>query len=259
MINIRRQERYKAPFIVVLIAVLLSSCIFIGTMLAWLTQDIARESNDLLNFGEVDFELYLGETKLDTSISNADGTTKVQTSEMEIVGNSTIREINLTVRNTGNIDSIIRTTLSIYTKDEKNNSVALVIQENLTLENGVSIQNDGWVNDFKDDVSSGYAYYNSVINPYVIKRVIHNDDGTNTVTSQEVSANAVPILSQILVPDSRKNDTYYIKVTVEGVAYKGNIYQELADKNSGYSYSIPVEAYPFGIMESLPAGWVAWK
>ena len=62
--------------------------------------------------------------------------------------------------------------------------------------------------------------------------------------------------TEILVPESMKNTTYYIELTVEGVAHAGNIYQEDADTEQ----DIPVEAYPFGILtEDLLSEWGAWR
>lgn len=259
MERVRRQDGYKKSFIIVLIVVLLSSCIFIGSVLAWLQQDITRDSGNN-SLGTVDFEIYSGSTKISSIKSTANGVTTTGTSkELAITGSSTIRPVNLTIRNTGTIDAIIRVTLSIYYKDENGQNVALILQDTPNVYNGINIQNDGWVNDFKDNVTSGYVYYNKVINPYTIKRVNTMEDGTQNITSQDISANAVPVVTQLLLPSAKASETYYITITVEGVAYKGNIYQELADKNASKPYQIPVEAYPFGVPASLPAGWTAWK
>ena len=139
MNNSRRQGGYKKSFVIVLIAVLLSSCIFIGTMLAWLTQDITSESTGI-HLGEVDLELYLNETKLVASTSNASGVTKITASEIVLSGGTTIREVDLSVRNTGNIDAIIRATISIYFKNENGDRVTLIIEDDITLDNGIPIQ-----------------------------------------------------------------------------------------------------------------------
>ena len=278
MNTVGRQERYKKAFIVVLVAVLLSSCIFIGTVLAWLQQDIMRDTDGILNFGEVDFEIYASGTKITSTKDNANGVTTSSSQELAIPAGSTIRSIDLKIRNTGNIDAIMRVTLSIYYKEyydtDKYNKVALVIQDGVpTINNGIDIQNDGWVDDFKDGVTAGYTYYNDVISPYTISRLPVNGDGSadvtsSDVTSADVTAHAIPVVSQILIPEAMKNETYFITLTVEGVAYKGNIYQELKDKNEHNSYDIPADAYnsskdiyayPFGLPSSLPAGWTAWQ
>lgn len=251
----RRQNNLKTAFVVVLIIVLLSSCLCVGSLLAWLTQDIDRESTDTLTIGQVDFDIYSGNTKISSTKSNSNGvSTSETTQEVSVTGNSTIRSVNLSIRNTGTVDAIIRVTLSVYRKDTDGKKIALHLVDSPSSNTEIDIQNDGWVNDFKDDVTSGYVYYNNIISPYTIKRVTHSSGGTDTITTQDVTANAVSVMSQILVPESMKTETYYISVTVEGVAYKGNIYQEL-DENS----AVFVEAYPFGTPESLPTGWTAWK
>ena len=103
MNTVGRQERYKKAFIVVLVAVLLSSCIFIGTVLAWLQQDIMRDTDGILNFGEVDFEIYASGTKITSTKDNANGVTTSSSQELAIPAGSTIRSIDLKIRNTGNI------------------------------------------------------------------------------------------------------------------------------------------------------------
>ena len=128
MNTVGRQERYKKAFIVVLVAVLLSSCIFIGTVLAWLQQDTTRETEGILNLGEVDFEIYTGGTKITSTKDNANGVTTSSSQELVIPAGSTIRSIDLKIRNTGNIDAIMRVTLNIYYKEyydtDKYNKVA---------------------------------------------------------------------------------------------------------------------------------------
>ena len=130
--------------------------------------------------------------------------------------------------------------------------------------NQIRISNTGWVNDFSanNSVVAGYTYFNSKINPYTIRSV----DPSGNVISQDISANAVTLISQILVPTSMTSRKYYISLTVEGVAHSGNIYQEIADRDDGNpntEYQIPVEAYPFGNIDHLISGatpkWTAWQ
>lgn len=255
----RGQKNNKRAFIVVLVVVLLASCMLIGSVLAWLRQNSVDESNNTIQLGTVDFDIYSGNTNVSSTKSNYNGVTKGSSKEITVSGTTTIRTLNLKIRNTGTVAAIMRVTLSIYYKDSNGNKVALLIQDTPSIDNGIAIQNDGWINDFKDGVTSGYTYYNNVINPYTIRTVTHKTDGTQTITSQNVTANAVPVITQLLLPSSMASTTYYITIAVEGVAYGGNIYQELEDKDADKDYQIPVEAYPFGLPESLPATWTAWK
>lgn len=266
MNNMRRQRQdvLKKAFVVVLIIVLLSSCLCVGTLLAWLTQNIDRDSGDNITIGTVDFDVYYNNSLVTATKSNASGVSSSTQREISILPNtattnSAIRSVNLKIRNTGTIDAIMRVTISIYQKDSNGNKVALVIADTPTADNSVAIQSDGWVRDLSGGVTSGYMYYNDTINPYTIRRITHNDDGTDSVTTQDVTANAVSVITQILVPTSMVNTTYYMSVVVEGIAYKGNIYQETKDKNDGKDYQIDVEAYPFGLPSTLPSGWKAWE
>lgn len=259
MEKVRRHDGFKIAFVVVLILVLLSSCLCVGTALAWLTQNIDRDSGNNLSIGSVDFDVYYNDSKVTTSKSNASGINSVTNQEITLSGTSTIRTINLKIRNTGTIDAIMRVTISIYQKDANGNHIALVLADATpTIDNSIAMQTDGWVRDMHG-VTSGYMYYNQVISPYTVKRITHNSDGTDTTTSQDISARAVSVVSQILVPSAMASDTYYMSITVEGVAYKGNIYQETADKNDNKDYQIDVEAYPFGEPSTLPSGWTAWR
>lgn len=258
MDNIRRQNGLKRAFVVVLILVLLSSCLFVGSVLAWLTQDIDRDSGNNLKIGSVDFDIYYNNTLVTATKSNADGVTTLTPNEITLGGSGTIRSVDLKIRNTGTIDAIMRVTISIYQKDSNGNKVLMVLSETPTISNSIAIQTDNWVQDLHG-VAGGYMYYNKLINPYTIKRITHNSNGTDTVTSQNIAANAVSVVSQICVPSTSSNSTYYMSVIVEGVAYKGNIYQETADKNNNKDYEIPVEAYPFGLPETLPSAWTAWR
>lgn len=264
MEKVRGEGTYRKSFLVVLIIVLLSSCIFVGTVFAWLTQKIVRETHDTIVIGTVDFEIYSGNTQLTTLKSTADGVVTVSgTGELTIPtnGSDTIRPVALEIRNTGTIDAIMRVTLSIYYKDINNNKVSLVLTSSQpTIDNGIKIQNDGWVNDFKDDITSGYVYYNSKISPYYHTPSTDVNDTPVAGTTQIVTENAVDVVTQILVPTSMIDTTYYITLTVEGVAYKGNIYQELYEnETAGTPTDIPVTAYPFGLPDSLPSGWTGYQ
>lgn len=252
------RNKYKSAFMVVLIAVLLSSCIFIGTVLAWLTQDITRTNENVLNIGSVDFEIYNGAVKISSTKSNHEGVVTGTSQEVSITASSEhISNIeNIKIRNTGTINAIIRVTLSIYTKDENNNKVPMIIKSSPSSSNEINIQNDGWINDFDDDVSSGYVYYNGQIEPYYVRTSAPKDGSEVT---QELTARAVPVVRMMQIPDSMVGETYYITLTVEGVAYKGNIYQELSEGANGSIPADGVDAYPFGLPSTLPSAWTAWE
>lgn len=267
MENIRERKYYKG-FIAVLMIVLLSCCIFVGSLLAWLTDEDIHRSEGIIKIGAVDFDIYNGNTKITTIKHNSEESSAIIVSPtskaVEVLGGSTIRDINLTIRNTGTVSAIMRITFAIYYLDDNGDRCPCILASTSTFDNHISITNSGWVNDFSNiddgDESSntavaGYSYYNSQIHPYTI-RTAHNLTGE--ITTQDVTAHAVPVITQMLVPESQKNTTYYIEVIqVDGVAYSGNIYQE--DTRKDGEYDVPVQAYPFGHVEDLPAAWTAWK
>lgn len=272
MEKVRGQRDYKVSFLVVLIAVLLSSCIFIGTVVAWLKDTETHSTSDTIKIGYVDFDIYAANTSIasvKTNLPTVDGeepVVRIKTATpLAITGTSAIRNnIGLQIRNTGTISAIIRVTLQIYYIDDNGNQVALIFKTSPSANNEISMDagSSNWINDFKDGVSAGYTYYNDQVNPYNIKTITHNADGSQTISTEAVTTNAVPVLQELLLPDSMKSKTYYVSIIVDGVAYSGNIYQETRDKNDGNdntTYQIPVEAYPFGLPSSLPTDWTAWQ
>ena len=56
--NLQKDKKYRFAFLVVLVVVLLSSCIFVGSVLAWLTDEDIHESNNIIEIGAVDFDIY---------------------------------------------------------------------------------------------------------------------------------------------------------------------------------------------------------
>jgi len=66
------------------------------------------------------------------------------------------------------------------------------------------------------------------------------------------------LFNQILLSEAQKDTTIYIDLTVEAVAYAGNIYKKM-ENNQTTAADIPVHALPFGLKEQLPAAWTAWR
>ena len=267
MENIKEKKYYKA-FIAVLMIVLLSCCVLVGSVLAWLTDEDVHETKDIIEIGAVDFDIYHNGNKITSLKHNSTSASAIVVSStskaVEVLGGSTIRDIDLTIRNTGTVSAIMRITLAIYYIDDNGDRCPCILATSSTFDNHISITNSGWINDFSNinsgneatnTAATGYSYYNNQIHPYTI-RTAHNLTGE--ITSQNVTAHEVPVITQMLVPESKKNLTYYIEVIqVDGVAYAGNIYQE--DTRKDGEYDVPVTAYPFGHVDDLPTTWTAWK
>ena len=255
--GIEKKSNYKAVFLMVLLAVVLSFCVLIGSVLAWLETKETPNSSGQIVVGSVDFEIYNNTTKITTDKNSFDGLTLAEANPVAIAGGSTNRTVAITIRNTGTVSAIIRVTMTIYYLDEHNNPIYVELSNKTqsSLEfNEILLQNDNWVNDFKDNAGSGYTYYNDQIEPYSLRTV---DPSTNTVVTQDISANAITVVNQISVPTTMKDKVYYISLQVDGVAHSGNIYSELTKTEE--NRDLPVSAYPFGLPEGLPAGWTAWQ
>ena len=267
------ETRYKRMFLIVLLAVVLSFCVVVGTMVAWLQDAYTKGTgDDMLTIGVIDFEIYNGSTKITTRKNEVSGRTSFTTNEFIIPANasSDIRSnIDLYIRNTGTIDALVRVTLEIYYKDSDGSKHNLYIVSGTPGDNQISVDNSGWVNDFKDNAAVGYTYYNSRVKPYTQKSLKVTTNGgitTETIESIEKAENAIKVITGIRVPSDKREVNYYATLTVDGIAYAGNIYQELADKDASKVYDIPEEGtygasyvFPFGIPSSLPNGWTAWK
>ena len=258
-VETQEKGRYRIAFAVVLLIVLLTCCVFTGSILAWLKDKDTNSSSGELEIGSVDFEIYSGNTKLTTIRNSADEKVVLTTSSpLVVTGNSAIRNIDLKIRNTGTVTAIMRVTLSIYFENDNGVRSVCLLSDTPTLFNQIDITNDGWINDFAPGVAMGYSYYNGQIKPYTIRTV--GTDGT--VTSTDKTENAVSVLTQILASSTATSTKYYVDVSVEGVAYSGNIYKEEADRDADLEYEIPAEGagvYPFGKLENIPSLWTAWQ
>lgn len=141
--------------------------------------------------------------------------------------------VDLWVKNTGNIDALVRITFAFYISNGSNVSEAVS-------ELQVALDNSGWVNKFTEQVSAGQrtyifeSYYNAKITPNTPVRVI---------------TSLAPKVSSLL------NADIVINATVDMIAYSGNAYKL---KNSGQS--IPVQDLPFGDLNStFLSTWTAWQ
>lgn len=251
----RKQNPYQVAFVVVLIIVLLTSCVFVSSLLAWLKDRDNQSSEGEITIGTVEFEIYSGDSVITTNKRTYEGDKVVSeiTMPFEITGNSTIRSVDLKIRNTGTVSALMRVTIQLYYNYD--NKLICLKNTSPTLPMEADISNTGWVNDFKGGVLTGYSYYNDVINPYTIR----SKDTNGNVVSEDRPGNAVSVMSQILVPTVNKNGTYYVVLTVEGVASSGNIYKKEFEGDTANIPDAGAGVYPFGPLESIPAGWTAWK
>lgn len=273
----KTKNGYKISFLIVLITVVLSFCICIGSVVAWLRVDYIRQS-DSLELGTVKLALYNGAVEINgTTVSNGVVTSTHATVSIPASSNVT-RNLGIKVRNIGTIDCLVRAQFNIYYYEEDGNRSTILLSESAkTIEvedmNGhtknvhyASIDNSGWilrlpglpenpeVPNTYTTAAFGELFYNNKVSPY-IHTVI--DDG-GSITTETVDNNAKTIISSITTVDSEKNRVLYIDITVDAIAYSGNIYKKTENQNFT-QVDVPVEAYPFGSKDKLPSNWIAWK
>lgn len=263
MFRAKEKEKYKLSFLVVLTVVVLCSCVLFGSVLAWLTRTYTHSDDDNL-IGSVELAIFANGTEVTGSTSVVEGkTTWVCNTPYQITGNTTLRNnINLKIRNTGTIDAIVRATINIYYIDDYDDQTTdtdkrplLIASTTPTVNGTANLDSTNWIYDFPSPtVACGYMFYNQKLSPYVLR-----DPGDlDSVAESTVPANEVSIINQILLSESQKDVTIYIDLTVEAVAYAGNIYKKI-ENNQTTAADIPVHALPFGLKEELPDSWTAWR
>lgn len=243
----------KISFIVVLISVVLAFCVLIGTVSAWLTKEYNPHSEDN-QIGEVKVELYQNGTKMDSL-----GTPYL------VSAGSEIRTLNLTMRNNGTINCLVRATITIYYLDEHDNRCPLiVVSDTPTGANTCKLDTTSWVYDFAGNtagaggVAGGYMFYNAQLAPYSYKEIASGIPG-DEISEVTVPANEKKIINSIRVSPELVDTAVYVSVSLEAIAYSGNIYKrmengEVPTEDDGTKYT----ALPFGLKENLPSNWTAW-
>ena len=260
-----RIDLHKTSFVVVLITVVLCSCILIGSVVAWLTREYSYSDNDS-SIGLVDVRLFADSNEVTgTTTTDAQGkTTWSCNTPYAIAGGSTLREdIDLTIRNMGTIDALIRATINIYYIDDFDNQTTdsdkrpLILVDNTPSVSGTAkIDTTYWIRQFPSEtVACGYMFYEDQVSPYILREKDESDDVVETI----VPANEIDLINQIMLSSTQEDTTIYIDVTIDAVAYDGNIYKKMENNATPTVDEIPVHALPFGYKENLPEDWNAWR
>ena len=235
----------------------------IGTVSAWLMRTYSYNDSDNL-IGSVEMKLYADGQEVVGTTTEIEGGTKWTCNAPYIIsGGNTTRLPKLTMRNMGTIDALVRVTMSLYYIDDYDNSAidtdkrpALLTSETPTVKGTVKMTTRNWIYGFPSEtVAMGYMYYTNKLAPYV-KRT-PNQNNTDIVETP-VPANDIKLIDSIQVSSAQTNTIFYIDVTVDAVAYDGNIYKKIENGETSAT-DIPVYALPFGTKESLPDTWEAWK
>lgn len=248
--DIRRKAKVNSFIIVLCLLVVLCSCLIVST-LAWLEETYIYYE-DRNNIGAINVVLLANGNKIEGS-TDENGVWTCNT-PYEIPSGNTIRSLNLKCRNEGNIDALVRVTISIYYMENNNKRTALLVSGNPTTSGTISLDTNNWIRQFPSEtVACGYMYYNNVLSSYNTRTYGTDNIVTGTDINGETS-----IINQILVNSEQKDIVFYVDVSVDAVAYSGNIYKKI-ENNETTPEDIPVNAFPFGNKADLPSTWTAWR
>lgn len=257
--DVRRRGGTNIFFVILVVLVVLCSSLILSTF-AWLEETYIIIDDDS-NIGKIDVCLYANNTKITGTVDD-NGKWSCNTPYTIPSSASTIRTLNLKMRNEGNIDALIRVTVNVYYMEGNNKRTALLVSTNPTVLGTISLDTSStWITQFPSaSVACGYMFYNNKLPSFTTKTKNNN----NTVTTDTNEDGEVNIINSILVSESQKDTTFYVDVTIDAVAYSGNIYKKTEGKTESEitsmvgSDELPVLAYPFGSKDNLPATWTAW-
>lgn len=257
--DIRRREGANVFFVILIVLVVLCSSLILSTF-AWL-QEIYIFTDNNSHIGKIDVCLYANDTKVTGSVDDS-GKWTCNTPYTISASSTTIRSLNLKMRNEGNIDALVRVTINVYYMENNNKRTALLVSSNPTTIGTISLDTSStWVTQFPSpSVACGYMFYNNKLPSYTTQEI----SSTGGVTTGTNASGEVSIINSILVSDNQIDTTFYVDVTIDAVAYSGNIYKKINGKSESEITSmagtseLPVLAYPFGSKDNLPEAWTAW-
>ena len=233
------KNRYKISFLIVLLTVVLSLFVFVGSVLAWIGQDFIYETqeNQEMEIGTVAIEVFSGGNKLSSgSIINASNNMQIE------------------IKNTGTIRCLVRVSYKFYVDNSSSTNhlmSPIVVSTPPSSGQMQLVFADNWVTSNlggHTNLSCGYAYYNLRLNP---------TDSPNGIIEKDGSGNPLQSSINLFKTVNISDSNLKLELSVEAIAYSGNIYQELEQSES--TRDIPVYAYPYGTKESLPSAWTAWQ
>lgn len=248
----QRRAKVNSFWIVLVILVVLCSSLVLST-LAWLNETYYFY-DDNSRIGIVNVSLYADGTKVTGTTTENNGVTTWTCNQPYLVpSGTTSRNLRLKARNEGTISALVRVTISVYYMENNNKRVAL-ISSTPASSGEINMVANNWVTQFPaSTVACGYMFYSTPLEPYTKKSV----DDSGNISSTTNTSGETDIVSSITLTALDKDKDYYVDVTIDAVAYAGNIYGKLKN-NQVSSADIPVTAYPFGTPETLPDTWTAY-
>ena len=260
----KKSKKYGVSFIVVLIAVVLCFCLLIGSVSAWLIRKYdSSDSNNTI--GSVDVRLYASGQEITGTMEEIEGVMRWScNTPYAITGGQLNRgNIGLTIRNVGTIDALVRATVRVFyirnnmypVTEPSNQAVAIISEATPMVAGMINISTEDWIRDFPvASVAAGEMFYSTKVAPYMSREQSSGGSFTETPDNN----NDISIIDSIIVSTPQIDTTFYVSVTIDAVAYDGNIYKKIENGETTLD-DIPVYALPFGTKESLPETWEAWK
>ena len=237
MIYSNNKSIFNNRFFVIMCSVALILVLAIGITFAWLSDLVTKEGDATI--GEVAIEIYNNGTKINGVLAE-DGSYMAGAPVAITFGpDKSAISVNLSVKNTGTIPGIVKCFVAI-TDDQgpHNHYTDLEGAQWIIQTNQVSITQPNWVTLYDDPDISDQYFFNSFLN-------------------EQLAANeSKPLITSVTpIADGFEEQTIYVFVRAEIVAYSGNAYQvdtpatPVQDKDK-----------PFGVLTpQFLQQWTAWK
>ncbi len=237
MIYSNNKSIFNNRFFIFMCSVALVLVVAIGVTFAWLSDLVTNEGDATI--GEVGIEIYNNGVKINGEIAE-DGSYMAGAPVAVTFGtDKSAISLNLSVKNTGTIPGIVKCFIAI-TDDQgpHNHYTDLEGAQWIIQTNQVSVTQNNWVTLYDDPDISDQYFYNSFLN-------------------EQLAANATKnIISSVQpIADGFEEQTIYIFIRAEIVAYSGNAYQVDTPQNP-----VQDKDKPFGVLTTeFLQTWTAWK
>ena len=215
----------KNKLITTIVAIILSVLIVGGVTIAYLTDFF--ENDDTGTVGTVGVELYQNTTLISGIFDQGEYT--VGNPPIITLGNmGTPVAVNLNVKNSGNINILVRVWVRIVFVVSEN-------QEDLISTADLSVSSTGFVNNYTDTSSYNdyFAYYNSVLAP------------NSTAT---FATNLTPLTT------TYANQDVVVYLRADAISYSGNYY-----KLDDAGYPVDPGDDPWLVPPAFLTTWTAWE
>lgn len=237
MVYSNNKSIFNNRFFVFMCSVALLLVVAIGVTFAWLS-DIITNTGDA-TIGEVAIEIYNNGTKINGEVAEDGSYVAGVPVAVTFGADKSSVSVDLSVKNVGTIPGIVKCFIAI-TDDQgpHNHYTDLEGAQWIIQTNQVGITQNNWVTLYDDPAISDQYFFNSFLNEQL-----------------EANASKNIISSVTPVADGFEEQTIYIFIRAEIVAYSGNAYQVDTAENP-----VADKDKPFGVLTAeFLEQWTAWK